>query len=281
MRDSQWSEEEIANRLGISVAVFREPIGEKQIAQIREAGITRIELSINRGRVDYQSSEKVLALQNVCKRYGVQVVSVHGPFDLPYGSEDESERKHVVKESLEAIRFAEEMGASVYVAHFGHKDHSKKTVVELLEQTQDLDIRLTTENQTGQLLDPFIKIVDDIGADRFGMIVDIGHTRDSDGINPFVKRAVARQTLAKCGSRVFHVHLHETFNLDKQADHRPPMHKDGMIEWGEVFMALRDIGYTGEFLFEDGRGEDPEEWIRHAAEFPKAFMQKYGDGQNG
>jgi sugar phosphate isomerase/epimerase len=110
MRDTRWSESEISAKLGLSIAVFREPIEERHLAQIREAGI---------------------------------------------------------------------------------------------------------------------KVVDDVGADRFGMIVDIGHTRDLDGINPFVKRDVARQTLAKCGSRVFHVHLHETFNLDKKPDHRPPKHKEG------------------------------------------------------
>jgi sugar phosphate isomerase/epimerase len=278
---TQWSIEEINARLGISSAVFREPIGEKHISQIREAGITRIEFSINHKRVDYHNATQVSTLKNACKHHGVRVVSVHGPFDLPYLSEDESDQKHVIEESLCAIRFSAEMGASIYVAHFGYHDHSKKIVTELLNQTQDLDICMTTENQTRQPLDLYMKVVDEVASSRFGMIVDIGHTRDSDGINPFVKRDVARKTIADCGDRVFHVHLHETFNLDKQPDHRPPMHKDGIIEWGEVFLGLKDIGYTGELIFEDGRGEDPEDWIRHTADFPKTFMQKYGHRQHG
>ncbi len=135
-------------------------------------------------------------------------------------------------------------------------------------------IKLTTEN--GRNLRDYMAVVDDINSDRFGMIVDIGHTRDSDGINPFVKKEKARQTLAQCGNRVFHIHLHETFDLEQKADHRPPLHKNGIIEWGEVFAALKDIDYRGELVFEDGRGENPEEWLRMTAAFPQVFVRRYG-----
>ena len=119
-------------------------------------------------------------------------------------------------------------------------------------------------------------MVDEIGSDRFGMTVDIGHLRDRDGINPFVKREKARQTLAQCGDRVFHVHLHDSIPVKEKPDHRPPLYEGGMIEWGEVFAALKDIGYKGALIFEDGRGEMPEEWIRRTAAFPHAFVQRYG-----
>ena len=181
----------------------------------------------------------------------------------------------MVTESLSAIRFAEEAGASIYVAHFGCREHSKKTVMELLNRTDDFRIRLTTEN--GRDLRDYMAFVDDIGSDRFGMTVDIGHTRDSDGPNPFVKKDKARQTLAQCSGQVFHVHLHESFDLEQKADHWPPMHEDGIIEWGEIFAALQDINYGGELVFEDGRGENPEEWIRMTAAFPKVFVRRYGN----
>lgn len=48
------------------------------------------------------------------------------------------------------------------------------------------------------------------------------------------------------------------------------------IEWGEIFAALKEIGYSGELVFEDGRGEDPEQWTRLTAAFPQAFVRKYG-----
>jgi sugar phosphate isomerase/epimerase len=125
-------------------------------------------------------------------------------------------------------------------------------------------------------LRPYAAFVDKIGAKRFGMTVDIGHIRDADGVNPLVKRGRASEVFAQGGRRVWHLHLHETFGLKTKPDHRPPMHRDGIIEWDEVFTALKAIDYRGVFLFEDGRGEEPEQWIRHAAAFPKNFISRYG-----
>jgi len=272
---SQWTAEEITVRLGISTAIYQKiPLGARQIAEIRQSGITRIELLLKPGNFDCRNRPQIAEVLEECRKQGVTIVSVHGPLGLPYNSEDEGKRQIVLEKSLSAIQFAEEVGASIYVAHFGRKEHSKKTVTVLLARTDKFRIKLTTENMG--MLPGYMPIVDDIGSDRFGITVDIGHPRDSDDINPFVKKEKARQTLAQCGDRVFHVHLHETFDLEKKADHRPPLHEDGVIEWGEVFAGLKDIGYRGELMFEDGRGENPEEWIRLTAAFPRAFLQRYG-----
>jgi sugar phosphate isomerase/epimerase len=209
-----------------------------------------------------------------CAEQGVKIVGVHGWVKLSPQTEDEEQWRFMVDESLSAIRFAEEVGASIYVAHFGCTEGSKRLVMELLDKTDGFRVRLTTEN--GRDLRPFMAAVDDIKSHRFGMIVDIGHTRDSDGVNPFVKKKKARQTLAQCGDRVFHVHLHEVFDQDQRTDHNPPLHKDGIVQWEEVFAGLRDIGYKGELVFEDGRGENPEEWVQMTGAFPRAFVQRYG-----
>ena len=277
-----WTAAEISSRLGLSTAIYQTfRLGAEHIAAIRRAGITRIELSLIQGCLDYRDQSQTAEILDACRSEGVTVVSVHGPFKLPYGSADEAARKTVVEESLAAIRFAREMGASVYVAHFGFKEHSEKTAAELLRQTEDSGIVLTSENQVGQNLQPYIDVVDAVDSDRYGMIVDIGHNRDGDGINPFVKKDRARQTLAQCGHRLRHIHLHETFDLEQKPDHWPPLHPDGIIEWGEIFAALKEIGYSGELVFEDGRGEDPEQWTRMTAAFPQAFVRKYNQRRGG
>ena len=275
LSDSQWTVQEISSRLGISTAVYQNvPLGAQQIAEIRQAGITRIEISSIPRSFDYYNRCQVTEILAECRKQGITVVGMHGPFELPYGSKDEEAGKMVVEESLSAIRFAEDAGASIYVAHFGCGEHAKRTVMEILARTSGFRINLTNEN--GRDLRDYVAFADDIGSERFGITVDIGHTRDRDGVNPFVKKERARQTLAQCGARVFHVHLHETFALEQKTDHWPPLHKDGIIEWGEIFAALKDIDYKGELVFEDGRGENPEEWIRMTAAFPKAFIQRYG-----
>jgi sugar phosphate isomerase/epimerase len=134
---------------------------------------------------------------------------------------------------------------------------------------------LTVENMGGGLK-PYADFVDRIGSNRFGLTVDIGHARDPDGVNPFVKPGRAADVLHLGGPRVWHLHLHETFNLPTKADHRAPMHPDGIICWDEVFTGLKAIDYRGVFLFEDGRGENPDEWTKIAAEFPTNFAVTYG-----
>ncbi|MFC1635253.1 sugar phosphate isomerase/epimerase family protein [Planctomycetota bacterium] len=271
-----YTSREIAARLGISVAVYqKERLGARHIAAIRAAGISRIELLMIPHTFDHHDRAQVSEVLRECRRQKVSIVSVHGNLQRKYNDPDENKRRAVAAHLLDEIRFAEEAGAGILVAHFGTNGQSRKTVTELLDQTKDLRIRLTVENMGGGLKS-YAAFVDKIASDRFGMTVDIGHIRDSDGVNPLVKQGRARKVFAQGGRRVWHLHLHDTFHLKTKPDHRPPMHPDGIIEWGEVFAALKAIDYRGVFLFEDGRGEQPEEWTRLAATFPDNFVARYG-----
>lgn len=271
-----YTAREIAARLGISMAVYqKERLGARHIAAIRAAGISRIELVMMPPRFDLHDRAQVSEVLRECRRQKVTVVSVHGNLQRKYNDSDDEKRRVAAAHLLDEIRFAEEAGAGILVAHFGTNDQSRKTVTELLDQTKDLRIRLTVENMRGSLK-PYAAFVDKIGSDRFGMTVDIGHIRDADGVNPLVKHGRAGEVFAQGGRRVWHLHLHDTFRLKTKPDHRPPMHSEGIIEWGEVFAALKVNKYRGVFLFEDGRGEEPKEWIRLAAAFPKNFVARHG-----
>jgi sugar phosphate isomerase/epimerase len=266
---------EIAERLGISMAVFaRERLNARHVATIRQLGIQRIELLMAPKTFDFEDRKQVKEVLAECRRQGVSIVSVHGNLQHKYNDPVEDKRRRAAAALLEEVRFSEDAGAEILVAHFGTDQQARKTVTELLEQTGDLDIRLTVENMSGGLK-PYADFVDRIGSDRFGLTVDIGHARDPDGVNPFVKPGGAAGVLASGGRRVWHLHLHDTFNLPAKPDHRAPLHPDGIIRWDEVFAGLKTIDYGGVFLFEDGRGENPEEWIRLAAEFPAHFAARY------
>jgi len=271
-----YTAEQIASWLGISTAVYqKEELGARHIAAIRDLGIRFIEVTMIPGCFEAGDKDQVEEILGECKRQKVSIVSIHGSLQLKYNDPDEQKRLAAAEHLLEEIRFAERAGARIVVAHFGTNDQSRKTVTELLEKTRDYKIRLTVENMRGGLK-PYAAFVDKIGSERFGMIVDIGHLRDEDGVNPMVKKGRAADVLAEGGRRIWHLHLHETFNLKTKPDHRAPMHPDGIIEWGEVFAGLKAINYRGVFLFEDGRGENPQEWTRLAAEFPRNFTARYG-----
>ncbi|MCP5109366.1 MAG: hypothetical protein GY953_00875 [bacterium] len=124
-------------------------MGAREIAAIRDKGIRRIELLIKDGCFDYRDRAQMAEVLAECGRQGVSVVSVHGALTLDYRTEDEEVRESVMRETLSTVRFAEEAGASVFVAHFGFNKNARRTVTELLEHTRDLRVALTTETMGG------------------------------------------------------------------------------------------------------------------------------------
>ena len=107
------------------------------------------------------------------------------------------------------------------------------------------------------------------------MVLDVGHETNKEDINPFTEHDKARGAVLQCGDCLHHVHLHETLPIKEKPDHRPPLHPDGIIRWQEVFRGLKESDYQGVFLFEDGRGEEPKEWVRMTGAFPGAFFKRY------
>lgn len=270
-----WTEDEIRARVAVSTAVLQKTgLEERDLAMIKEAGIDRVEVSITKtfGREVPGRFEQVLG---ACRNLELDVVSVHGPFDLPYQVDRDGAEEEVIEGSLASIAFAVEAGARHYVGHFGHGDRSRRLMEALIERSDGSDLVLTTENQTGQPLKPYDDFAREAGNARVGWTLDIGHARDDDRVNPFVKAEGASERIQSECAHVAHTHLHDSFDLAQKPDHRPPMHVDGMIRWVEVFEGLHAIGYEGDLVFEDGRGEDPEDWVRHAATFAERFMELY------
>ncbi len=270
-----WTAEEIEERLGCSTIVFARDrlLSAADVAMMREAGITRIEVCAlgTPGHLDIEGRSNVAEVVSECERQGVDIVSMHSPGYL-YNSDDEDNRKKAVEQGVVAAKVAEEIGAGVMVCHFRPEDPSEKSVTEMLEQLDGHSIKLAIEN--GRDLADFTAFIDKIGSDQFGIVVDIGHTRDDDEVNPFTKKDQARETMAQCGDRLIHLHLHDWV----ERDHISPL--DGSIEWAEVFAAFKDIDYGGQLMFEAAytpeREISPEYVLGKVAAFPQGFVERYG-----
>ncbi len=76
-------------------------------------------------------------------------------------------------------------------------------------------------------------------------------------------------TMAMCGESLIHLHLHDFV----ERDHYPPF--DGAIEWREIFQALRDIEYPGEFMFEAGVRRPFIQTLEKTVAFPGEFSRRY------
>jgi sugar phosphate isomerase/epimerase len=267
--------EAIQQQLGLSTIAMpgNELFGAREIGMIREVGITRIEICGLHPptHYDYHNRTQVQDIIGECRTQGIRIVSVHGP-EVPYDSPYEAVRRGAVDEAVASAMVAEEMGASVFVAHFNANAHAERTVCEMIERLDGADIKLAIENlpRAPDLRD-CRAFVDRIDSDRFGIAIDIGHDRDPDGVNPFVKDGRARETIALCKGRLVHVHLHDFVD----GDHYPPF--DGGVRWDETFLGLQDVQYTGEFMFEAIARVSVTDTLKKTAAFPDEFVARYGD----
>ena len=160
-----YSADEIAGRLGTTTGVFfgeETPLGAREIAAVRAAGISRIEVcGIGSPRhFDYGNPQQAEDVVRECREQGVEIVSTHGP-SVEYAATDEDERAAAVKEAAAAARVAESMGASVMVCHFGVSEESKRTIVDMLEELEGSSIKLANEN--GVDLRDYMAVVDEVG----------------------------------------------------------------------------------------------------------------------
>ena len=271
-----WTPQEIQQRLGTSTIVFSRDrrLLSEDIEMIAARGIRHIEICGlgDPGHLDVEDSKFVSFVRKETERNGIKVVSTHSP-GYNYTSDDEDNRTAAVAQGVKAARVSEELGAGVMVCHFRPDEPSERSITEMLDQLDGTSIKLAIEN--GRDLAEHTSFVDRIGSERFGMVVDVGHTRDDDEVNPFIKRDRARETMAQCGQRLIHLHLHDWVDRD----HFSPL--DGALQWGEVFAAFKDIGYKGYFMFEAAyppgrRGDiDPPYVLDKVGEFPTEFVKHF------
>lgn len=274
-KSARLTAEAIRQRLGFSTVAMPGDValGARDMAAIRGAGITRIELCGLHPptHYDYHDRAQVKEIVSECRMLGIRIVSVHGP-GVPYDTPYEAVRRGALKEALASARVAEEMGASVFVAHFKTGDHAERTVCDMLERLDGADIVLAVENlRRGPDLRDCRSFVDRIDSERFGITMDIGHDRDPDGVNPFTKPGRAREIAAVCGRRLVHLHLHDSV----ERDHYAPF--DGSVRWEETFLGLQDIGYSGEYMFEALSRVSLEDTLKKIAAFPDEFVSRYAD----
>ena len=275
---ANWTKQEIAERLGISSAIYQKvKLGAREIGVIAKAGIRKLEIACVPHSFDSRDRDQRTAVDKECRKQGIQIVSFHTTH-LDWGCEDDVQRREAIKEAETFINTAMDMGAEIYSSHFRNTPGTRASVLELLDAFHDRPITFAVENVGATRIQDAVDTVDAIGSDQFRMLLDIGHERDESGITVFGQKGKADDALAKCGGRLCITHLHESYVVPEQGshDHHAPMSEGGIIAWDEVLNGLKDIGYEGNLIFEDGRGENPEEWIAYTASFPERFVERYG-----
>lgn len=244
-----YSEEEIRNRLGISTFAFHgiRPLDKAALNDIRANGISIIEIFPEAGQFSFEEPDSRRDIRTECEAIGLSVASFHCP-SINYGAEDESARRAEVERSKRMIDTLISLGGRVWVIHADiNSDQTKKTFAELAQHYEGQDVYLAIEN--GRNLNDYASFVDAIAHQRVGMIVDIGHTRTANGINPMTTPSGPTENFHIAGHRLKHLHLHD---FREGRDHHSPF--DGGIQWMELFQSLKEINYEGVFMFEPAPG---------------------------
>lgn len=268
--------EKVAERLGISTMVFPPDrfLGKRELNAIRARGIRRIEIAADYypEHFDYTDNSQVKLVRNECEAAGIQIISFHTPFHIPYGANVEEERRKAVEMARKVIDVMLSMGGSIFVVHLDiNADATTRTIHDLLDLYRDTPLKLAVEN--GAVLSHFSEFVDQFDTDRVGTVVDIGHAMDSDGINPLSKPEIAYNTITSSlpasRARLLHMHLHD---WDKQ-DHIIPF--EGKLIWNEIFRALFDSAYMGTFMFEISHQGGVETGLDKVGCFPELLEEKW------
>ena len=89
--------------------------------------------------------------------------------------------------------------------------------------------------------------LDKLDHPQVGMLLDIGHVRNSNGENPMTLPGGPTRVLELCRRRLCHVHVH---GFKDGSDHYPPLVDGDLIRWVELFRMLRTVEYAGDINFE-------------------------------
>ena len=120
---------------------------------------------------------------------------------------------------------------------------------ELARHIEGTGAAITVENfgREGTSVEDRVEFLDRIDHPQVGMILDIGHERTTEDVNPMTIAGSPTAILEKCGHRLKHLHLH---GFKDGRDHHPPLVEDDEIQWRELFEMIGKVDYPGVLNFE-------------------------------
>jgi sugar phosphate isomerase/epimerase len=262
-----YTTEEIRDRLSISTFVFwgHRPVDRGAFEELASHGIERIELLESLEQYDMTDASSMKLMGEACRSAGIQVVAFHC-FRTDFNEvEDERARRDRVDRCRRQIDTMLELGGTLWGCHAKEANSIVvKSFEELARHIEGTEAVITVENTTrGPNVEDRVEFLDAMDHPQVGMILDIGHVRNDDRINPMTLKGGPTQVLETCGHRLRHIHLH---GFKDGGDHHPPLVEGDEIQWAELFGMLRQVAYSGAINFEPRRHEEAIEYTARAPE---------------
>jgi sugar phosphate isomerase/epimerase len=247
---------EIRSRLSMSTVVFWKyrPIGEATLSALARHGIQRIELLESPEQFDMTDLRSMRYVDDACRAFGIRIVAYHAHMTHFSDLDGEAKRQARVDRCKRQIDTLLALGGNVWGTHATTTDRTLlQCYAELARHVEGTGAVVLIENfkDDGLWVEDRVAFLDEVGHPQAGMILDIGHVRDRDGINPLTIPGGPGRVIALCRGHLRHVHLH---GFKDGVDHYPAFAEGDTIRWVELFRALRAAGYGGHINFES-KGE--------------------------
>jgi sugar phosphate isomerase/epimerase len=240
------------NRFSISTIVFRgyEPVCEKSLSKIARAGFRGIELLESPDQFDMTNLSSIQEINNVCRDCRLSIFAFHAhylSFDDVTTNTELQRKLEICYRQLDAL---EACGGNFWACHVHDTDIIALRAFEALAhfiETRPLQIGIENFTRPGMWVEDRLAFLEKLDAPNVGLLLDIGHVRNSLGQNPMTLKNQAGPVILSTRSRLLHVHLH---GFVDGVDHCPPLCQQDEIQWPEILDALSEIGYSGLYNFE-------------------------------
>jgi sugar phosphate isomerase/epimerase len=236
----------------MSTVVFWEyrPIGENTLQELARQGITRIELLESPEQFDMADAKSMKYVAESCRSCGIQIVAYHAHKTNFSDLETEEKRRARVDLCKRQIDTMLELGGKVWGSHARTADGILlKCYEDLARYVEGTDVSVVLENfkDEGLWVEDRVAFLDRINHPHIGIVLDVGHVRDTRGANPMTIPGGPTRVLTMCGKHLRFVHLH---GFKDGVDHFPPFARGDTMQWVELFRMLRAFNYSGNINFE-------------------------------
>ena len=271
-----YTAEEIKERRSIFTLVFHgyQPVAERALAELARNGIEQIELLESPDQFDMTDGRSMGWIHEVCRAQGIRIAAYHCWKTHFNDVDTEAARVQRVDRCRAQIDTMLEVGGRLWGSHAAEPvPVMAQSFEELARHTEGTDAVIAVENFKTNTpgacrVEERVQFLDEIDLPFVGMILDVGHVLDRDGVNPMTVPGGPTRVLELCGHRLRHVHLH---GYKENRDHFPPLTEGDQIQWGELFEGLHRIGYAGIFNFKPGGIPGHQDSIERTGRAPAAI----------
>ena len=211
---------------------------------IKQSGFNVIEIS--------RHQKNILARESQIRASGLKVWSIHGLFGNGATSDSAAERQAAIDQEYRRMDDTACFAPAPYVVHYTNRVNDpqagknyRKTLEQVYARSSQLgfDLAVETAPYKPQINEryPDSKEISDFvrsfGKKDLNMTIDINHSNIHEDLI---------DVCANCNGIISNVHISD--NHGEWEDHLPP--GEGIIDFPQVYAALRENGYIGPFNLE-------------------------------